>query len=312
MGLRKTAKAARLFEPDIDEISGVGSPAHLHKGWIVMKEAPADGDEADDELDGAGKADDQGGAVATGTNTGASTGSGAGSAPDQGAPGGAGTAGAGGAAAASGTTPPTAEAFAAAQKALTDEQAARKAADDQLAALKAAVLGGSVDPEAVAKAEEAAAFEKALAELPAPFAKAWREDRVRLDEAEKVAKAERDARLDAEYVAVAKAEFGDLAATSPTEFAKALRAIDERLDEPTAKELRRVMKAAAASEATAELTREYGATVTPAEGTPMHGLTAKAAEIRKSEPTLSEAQAFDKAIDQNPELARQYSSTTGR
>src|SRR5436305_1016461 len=203
-------QGTRLVQPGIDEVSGVDWPAHLAPGWIVMR-AAGDGDEKGEPMPPVVKPD----------------------------------AGEGGNAPEAAAEPAT---LAEALKALNAERAGRDEAikaEVAKAVEKVTAEATEAAAEAVAKAAgkspEDIAFEKALGELPEPFAKAWLADRERIAKAEKAAETERDARVSRDYLAKA-ADFGSLPANAEG-IATTLRAIEETLPTEVAKEAVRLLTA---------------------------------------------------------------------
>lgn len=262
--------AKRLVAPDMTEVSGVDWPAHLAPGWLVLKEI------GDAEVEAALEAQ-MGGAQVT---------------PEE---------------AQKAEEAKKAAEAAATKKAedLTPEERVAKAEADAKAALDRATKAEAERDEAVAKAagksEPEIAFEKALGTLPEPIQKAITDLQDRVEKAEKVATTERDARVSGEYLTKA-ADF-DALPTTPEAMAKTLRAVDEHLDPAVAKELQQLL-ASANTVAKRSVLSEHGGSGRATSA--LEGLNTEAAEIRKSDPKLTPAQAFNKAIDTKPELAAAY------
>lgn len=292
-------RAKRMLKLRVGETSGVDAPAHQLPGWMIQKAEGAEGaesvfeDELDDEIEEVLRS--LGGAVevdvadllrenldalpeptrkaaeaflATIDNEG-------------------------------GTMPTEAEL----QKALDDEKAARSEAERQLAVLKA---GGTLVEAGAGDDSEEAEFRKALATLPAPIAKAWEEDRARSREAEKIAKAERDKRVDAEYVAKADG-FSYLPVNSAT-LGPVLREIDEKLSKEAAAEITRLLKAANAGGS--EFFSELGGAGGQAGGSAWDEIVTKANKLRADSLASGNELTFEKAVEKvtdiDNELATRY------
>lgn len=180
---------------------------------------------------------------------------------------------------------------------------------------------------------------KALADLPEPVRKHMEEmqaaaaaAKAAADEAvtkaaaaEVAAKVERDARLDAEYQAKARAlrhlsagigtpgpvtKAADGTDIAPPTLAQVLRQLDEKLAPAEAAEVNRILRSADAMAA-----RGYGEVGSTGPGQPGIGGDARdawaaieraATELRKADPALTREAAITKAIDVQPELARGY------
>lgn len=168
---------------------------------------------------------------------------------------------------------------------------------DQAVAKAAALDTPSDDPEADA-------LQKALDGLPEPLRKAWEKQRSDLAEATAVAKAERDRRVDAEYVEKARKDYGDLAIGKPEEFGAVLRKVAE-FDATVFVEVDRVLKAAAAQVAEGNLFKSIGAPASIVEsGSARERLEslAKAAVSADTTGNLTFAMALAKAAEENPDL----------
>lgn len=187
-----------------------------------------------------------------------------------------------------------------------------KSAAELVTALKSADVAESVVKEvedALAKAAEKAELEKA--DLP-PAVKAAlqkaeddrKEATAKAEEAQKLAKEERDTRLNKEFVA--KAETYKALTVEPAKFGPILKSASEKLDKADFEELERILKAADEQVAKSELFKEAGAggTVTP--NGAYDEATKKAEEIRKSDPKLTQEQALEKAFEADPALQERY------
>lgn len=290
-------KGTRLKGLRITENSGVDHGANLSDGWIVMKEK---GDDADAKLEalieGLEGADDFDTLLRKAL-------------PDM-----------------PPAVQPHAQALIDALSGDKEEAMTTKSAEDQLAeaqAETAAALTKAAEAEARAVAAEEqltkaapltseqleeVEIAKAMESLPAAVRKRLEDDHARVTKAEQVAKAERDARLSREYLEIAKSHDG--LGAKPEELGTVLRAIDERLDEPTAKELRRILKAASEQAASSETFKELGG-VGVVTGGAMAELEAKAAALAASDPSLSAPVALEKAMDLNPSLVAKHYAESG-
>lgn len=119
----------------------------------------------------------------------------------------------------------------------------------------------------------------------------------KVEQAESIAKAERDERLRRDYIA--KAEGYTMLSTDADQFGAILKSVDENLDAETATALREVLDRAQGALDAAKLFGELGSSqVAKTSGR----LDAAAQEIRKSDPSLTHEQAVAKALDNDPAL----------
>lgn len=128
----------------------------------------------------------------------------------------------------------------------------------------------------------------------------------RLAEAEAIAKAERDTRLDREFIS--KAEQMPMLTEDPASFGPVLRRIAENLSAEDAAAVDTVLKAANAQIAAGNLFSTVG--VTGATTTVAKAAEAKAAEIKKADPTLTDEQALAKAYETDPGLLAEAMTNT--
>ncbi|WP_211108673.1 hypothetical protein, partial [Azospirillum baldaniorum] len=121
-----------------------------------------------------------------------------------------------------------------------------------------------------------------------------------------LAKAEKDAREHTARVAKAGTDFGNLPA-SGEEMAGVLKAM-EGMDEPVRKTLEAVLKAGNEAVGKNVLTGEIGKSGGggAAAGTALAKAEAKAAELKKADPSLTDADALEKAFDADPVLQAEY------
>lgn len=152
-------------------------------------------------------------------------------------------------------------------------------------------------PDAARQLVEKAESDAAAA---AEIAKAAKE---RADAAEAEVKKAAEATADAERIKLAKELLGDKIAGKPEELAAILKA----LDAPQTAALTQILKSAVAVGGSAtpitEPIGKKGKDTTPADE-----LSSKAAEIRKAQPHLTQPQAIQKALEENPTL---YDATVG-
>lgn len=131
----------------------------------------------------------------------------------------------------------------------------------------------------------------------------------RAEEAEKVAKAERDARQLAEIRKMVEDELGALPNVKAETLAPVIKAAREKLSAEEWEAIETVLKAADAAIRQGNLFVVRGSDGGSSDA---YGkLLAKAEEIRKAEPTLTREQAVDKAMLQNPDLAEAYRREKG-
>lgn len=125
------------------------------------------------------------------------------------------------------------------------------------------------------------------------------------ESAEKIAKEERDRRETREFIA--KAEELDQIAQDPAEFGQVLKAIahaerDGHIEAGTSEKLANVLKAANEAVEKGALFAELGRPGAIGGGDAQTKLEAAAAELRKADPGLTEAQSIAKALDAAPDL----------
>ena len=128
----------------------------------------------------------------------------------------------------------------------------------------------------------------------------------RAEDAEKIAKEERDMRERAESVAKAEKEFAHLPGTSQDKGAM-LHELRKSVTPELFSKVESVFKSAEEMAAKSVLFTSMGsAGSSNGAGSAYAEIEAKAAELRKSDPKLTEAQAITKATSDNPELYRRY------
>lgn len=166
--------------------------------------------------------------------------------------------------------------------------------DQEIADLKSTVAKSApLDPEAAEK-EMLAKADPALRAIIEKNQKA-------AEEAQAIAKAERDARLEREFIA--KAEALPMLTEDKTTLAGVLRRAAESLSAEDQTVLNTVLKAANEQIAKSNLFSTMGNG--GAETTISKSVEAKAEEIRKADPTLTREQAIAKAYEDDPSLFQQ-------
>lgn len=126
----------------------------------------------------------------------------------------------------------------------------------------------------------------------------------RIEKAEAIAQRERDLREEREYLA--KAEQLDKLPLAPDQFGPLLKSIAGSVDAETFAKLEGVLTAANEAVSQGALFQELGAGGDGGRTDAESKIEAAAAEIRKAQPDLSHAQAFTKALEQNPDLYAQH------
>lgn len=122
--------------------------------------------------------------------------------------------------------------------------------------------------------------------------------------AEQIAKAERDFRLEREFIAKA-AELSALPAEAEA-FGKVLKSVAEAVDEDTFNTLMTVLTAANEGISTGNLFAELGKASAFDNDGPTSEINKAAARLIESNPGLSHEQAVAKAVDANPSLYNEY------
>lgn len=142
--------------------------------------------------------------------------------------------------------------------------------------------------------------------MPEEITKQLDDLKKRADAAEAELKKERDERLTREYVAKAQG-FANLS-VNPQEFGAVLKALAEKCPDEYAK-IEATLKAADEAVGKSALFDERGRPGVSA-ASAMGKIEAAAAELRKADPTLTQAQAVEKVLDQNPGLYDEYTRET--
>lgn len=124
--------------------------------------------------------------------------------------------------------------------------------------------------------------------------------RAEADEAKEIAKAERKARIRRDLLEKADSDYGDIGA-SREDLADVLQYAGESFDADTMEKLHRVLGVANEAAQVGKLYEEHGG-AGEAETDAERQLLTKAEEIRKNDPNLTEEQAFDQALTENPDL----------
>lgn len=124
----------------------------------------------------------------------------------------------------------------------------------------------------------------------------------RAEAAEIIAKAERDHRLNQEFIAKA-AEYDKLP-TSPAEFGPVLKAMADKLDDQTMDAVTTLLRAANALIGEGNFQEIGKSGSQPA--TSMDRITAAANKLREADPTLTQEAAITKAVELDPSLYNAY------
>lgn len=278
-------KAKRLKGLRIDENSGVGSPAHLGPGWLVVKseDGGQGADEVDAEIEALAKAlAEKEEPVADAKQLSDLLTKAKDGLPD----------------AAKALLDP----FVAALDGKQGEDPVAKAAAAQAAAEQRATAA-EADAARLRKAlagdepKEPDALAKAMESWPEEVRKAWAERDAQLTQAREDVVKERDARLSREYLEKARShEFEGLAA-KPEELATVLREADEKLTKEASAEFVRVLKSAAELAKNPAAFRSVGDGGHDVTSDREAALKAKAQELQSADPKLSPAEAITKAAD---------------
>lgn len=152
--------------------------------------------------------------------------------------------------------------------------------------------------------------EELLKSLPESLRKMFEDAKKIADDAQAVAKAEKDARLNAEFISKAK-ELNSLT-VDPEAFGPLLKRASEVMAAADFEALMQVFKAADAQLKEAGLFKEHGRNSDGGGGDVLKRAQALADELKKNNPTLTIEQALTKVWEQNPDLYSQYSSKSTR
>jgi hypothetical protein len=157
--------------------------------------------------------------------------------------------------------------------------------------------------------QKAQDLEKSGGKVPEEITKQLNDLKKRADQAEADLRKERDERLTKDYVAKA----GELKnfGVNPQELGPALKSLAEKDPENYAK-VEAALKAADEAAGKAGLFKEAGTSAAAAGGTAMAKIEGAAAELRKTDPNLTQAQAITKALDLHPELYDEYGRETSK
>lgn len=145
------------------------------------------------------------------------------------------------------------------------------------------------------------------------LAKAEREElKKTAEDAQALAKAERDTRVTREFIA--KAETLKSLSQDPQKFGPVLKSVSEKLSKDEADELDRVLKAADEQVRQGLLLKEMGKGGQPAAApdSAIAKAQAKAVELKKADPKLSDAQALEKAMEDRELQAAYLAEAQGR
>lgn len=170
----------------------------------------------------------------------------------------------------------------------------------ELTDLKASMAGDGGETEEIDKSElpepVRAALEKAEAAQKAA------DERVAA--AEEIAKSEREHRVTREFIA--KAETYKALPFEAEKFGPVLKACSEKLTKEEFDEVERVLKAADEQVSQSDLFKSHGRSGEAPDTSPIAEAQAKAEEIRKADPTLSESAALEKALAADSDLQQRY------
>lgn len=131
----------------------------------------------------------------------------------------------------------------------------------------------------------------------------------RAEAAEAIAKAEREARLEREFLA--KAEQMPYVGESRSEFGTLLKSLNQSLPTETFEKVEQILKAANEQIREGRLFAEAGVGGEGMAGDAYQELEGIAKGYRKADPDLSEAEAFDKAMSERPDLYKRYLTEKG-
>lgn len=150
----------------------------------------------------------------------------------------------------------------------------------------------------VEKAAPSDPFEAAISKATPELQEILKAQKAQIEEAQAIAKAERDARLTAAYIA--KAEALPMISTDRADLASLLRSAADKLAPEEMAKMEQLLKAANAQIAKGNLFTEMGRS--GAETTISKSVEAKAEELRKANPNLTIEQATDLVFQANPDL----------
>jgi hypothetical protein len=141
-------------------------------------------------------------------------------------------------------------------------------------------------------------FEALIAKAEPALQEVLKAQRAELKQAQDIAKAERDARLNREYIS--KAEALPMISESKDDLAGLLRRAADALTPEDNEKLEKVLKAANEQIAKGNLFSEFGSG--GGETTISKSVEAMAAELRKADPSLTQELAITQVYEQNPDL----------
>jgi hypothetical protein len=208
------------------------------------------------------------------------------------------------------------EALETANASVATEKAAREAAETELEKAKKPVNSADVDADDPIKKDELppavrAALEKAEARETAANERVEKAEKA-AEDAGKLAKAEHDARIEREWIA--KAESGDLRGLpgAPADIGPVMKRLSEAAPEDWATLEKSVLVPAVAQIRQGELFKEQGK---GGEGPPPESALAKmrekVTELRKSDASLTQAQAMEQVRKSDPTLQNAVAEELG-
>jgi hypothetical protein len=174
--------------------------------------------------------------------------------------------------------------------------------DDELAQAQNRIAELEEELAGAGVSKSASQEQDVLKSLPEPVRKRLEETEARLAEAERVAKAERDTRLDAEFVAKAR-DLRNLT-VDPTTLGRTLRTVAESAPDAYP-EIARILKSANAALAEGALYKELGADSPPADSAEAQIARLAQERVSKSSSSLSLADAEAQILN-TPEGAALY------
>jgi hypothetical protein len=203
-------------------------------------------------------------------------------------------------------TPEEAAALAKAEKDTTDAQAALAKSETEKAELTARVetLEKAAKPEPSTEEIDKADLPPAVVARLEKAETEAQELRKSAEEATSLAKAERDIRVTREFVA--KAEKFTSLTVDPAVFGPVLKSASEKLTADESAELDRVLKAADEQLRQSGLLKEAGVSGDAKATGPEGELAQKAEELRKADPSLTDARARIKVMEGDKRLQQAY------
>lgn len=155
-------------------------------------------------------------------------------------------------------------------------------------------------------------MEKSLAKAPKELQERLRslwktqgESQGKIEALQKALDTEREDRVTKEYAVRAKEEFAGVPGIATDELGILLKNLD-LMDAGISRKVQGILKASAMAAKASDLTKEFGTSGAADDGDAYRRATSMGAEIRKSDPKLSESQARRKVWNDNPKLYAEY------